>query len=506
MRILLCLAFVTGVMFAHAQAPMCVVGQPVSVNGSAIIDLVNPLANELDSVGQLHCITYAIEDPILRDAFLAGKVKKPERFYSLDDVLEASKALNAPYSIWIEGQNSNLKVGNTTQKALNCHITLYKAGKKVWDETDSQSVTVTSDRTAEDTIASVMGSFNSKMQIGPLKGLTKHPKGGEATIGKGQSPIIPETSDDDPTLNDWNAIQTRAKLLVSDGKLTQAEMLLRDAVDAAPVDQTRRKALIDFLQGHGQIDAAVAVTIASAEALGDPAMITSAARILLDANRIAEANEMVKDAITADPNSPAIQIILAELQMRTAMPDQAIKHLENAMKTKASPEAFLFRAICRGLLGSEDGVKLDLARAVKDDPKIMASHYQRMASILDAAWETEGPDIRSLFQKANLKRTSEEVADGVDSQDRMAKACLALLGETAPNPKFEKSHGMRLLALNLLVQMVTELRHYIAKGDQESLTEARIDFGEMLKTLTDAKVQFTKESTDARNSITINQL
>ena len=506
MRTIFCFAFVTGAMFARAQAPLCVVGQPVSVNGSAIIDLVNPLANELDSVGQLHCVTYAIEDPILRDAFLAGKVKKPERFYTLEDVLEASKILNAPYSLWIEGLNSNLKIGNTTQKALNCHVTLYKSGKKVWDDTDTQSVSIANDRTSDETIRSVMSSINSKMQLGPLKGFTKHPKGGEATVGKGQSPIIPETNDDDPILNDWNAIQTKVKLLVADGKLTTAEMLLRDSVDAAPVDQARRKALIDFLQSHGQVDAAVAVTIASAEALGDPALITTAVRILVDANRIAEANEMVKDAITGDPNSPTIQVILAEIQMRSAMPDQALKHLENAMKTKPSAEGFLLRAICRGLLGSDDGVKLDLARATKEDPQIIASQYRRMASILDSAWETEGPDIRSLFTKANLKRTSEEVADGVDSQDRMAKACLALLGENAPNAKFEKSHGMRLLALNLLIQTVTELRHYIAKGDQISLSEARIDFGEMLKTLTDAKVQFTKESTDARNSNSSSQL
>ena len=58
---------------------------------------------------------------------------------------------------------------------------------------------------------------------------------------------------------------------------------------------------------------------------------------------------------------------------------------------------------------------------------------------------------------------------------------------------------MRLLALNLLIQTTTELRHYLAKGDEASLTDARNDFGEVLKTLADAKVQFSKESTDARN-------
>ncbi len=500
MRKVLCLAFLLGASIASAQAPLCVVGQPASSNGSAIIDLMNPIANEIDKVGQLRCITYAIEDPVLREASFSGKIKKIETFYTLEDVLEAAKVLSAPYAIWIEGQIATVKNGAKTTKGLKCHLTLYKNGKKVWDDDDNQAVSISNDKSIENTLQSVMSSFNSKLQLGPLKGFQKFPKAGDVPIGKGQSPIIPETNDDDPILNDWNAIQARVAALVTGKRKVMAEMLLRDSVDAAPSDPLRRRALIDFLQANGQVDAAVSVTIASAEALGDPTMITNAARILLDANRISEANAMVKDAVASDPNSPVIQIILAELQMRTSMPDQAIKHLENAIKVKPTPDAYFLRAVCRGLLGSEEGLKLDLDRAKKDDPKILINEYQRMASILDAAWDSEGPDLRSLFQKAVLKRTAEEVSETIDAQDRMAKACLALLGENAANQKFEKSHGTRLLALNLLIQTLTELRHYIAKGDQESLSEARIDFGEMLKTLADAKVQFSKESTDARNS------
>lgn len=497
MRALISLTFLAGAMVACAQAPLCIVGQPISTNGSGIIDLVNPLANEIDKVGQLRCLTYAIEDPTMRDASYSGKIKKIERMYTIEDILDAAKAMNAPYVLWIEGQNTNRTINGRTERGLNCHLTLYKNGKKLWDDVDNQIVSVSNEKTLDDTMQSVMSSLNSKLQLGPLKGFPKFAKGGEAVVGKGQSPIIPETNDDDPTLNDWNAIQALVKTYISDKRFTSAEMLLRDAVDAAPSDPIRRKALIAFLQDNKQVDAAVAVTIASAEALGDPAMITSAARILLQAGRIEEANSMVKEAITADPNSAEIQTILAEIQMRTSMADQALKHLENAIKAKPTADAYFLRAICRGLLGSEDGVKLDLDRATKDDPKILLTQYSRMASILDSAWEPEGPDFRALLQKAEQKRTAEEVAEGVDAQERMAKACLNLLGENAPSPRFEKSHGLRLLALNLLIQTTTELRHYITKGDKESLADAKIDFGEVLKTLTDAKAQFSKESTDA---------
>lgn len=503
MRTFICFGLLVGAALSHAQAPLCLVGQAAAVNGSAILDLMIPMANEMDSVGQLHTMIYAVEDPTIRDAYLTGKIKKPEKFYTLEDVLTASKILNAPYTIWIEGQNTNLKVGKQVRKVLNCHVILYKGGRKVWEDTDTQAVSVTQDNFTDDTIRSVMSSLNSKMQLGPLKGFAKYPKSTvpvDGGVGKGQSPIVPETNDDDPVLNDWTAILEKVKECIAANKDRAAEMLLRDAIDAAPADPVRRKALIDFLQRTKQVDAAVDATISAAEALGDPTLITQAARILLDNNRVEQANEIVKDAIVSDPNNPTIQLLQAELRMRAAMPDQALKHLENALKSKPTSEGFLLRAICRALLGAEDGVKLDLDRATKEDPQILNGQYQRLGTILDAAWEVEGPDLRSLLQKVSLKRDSEEVGEGVDSQERMAKACLVLLGENSANTKFEKSHGMRLLALNLLIQTITELRHYIANGDQQSLNEAKDDLTETLKTLAEAKEQFSKESTDARNS------
>lgn len=484
---------------AMAQAPRCLIGQPAAVNGSAILDLVNPLANELDAVGQLSSITFAIEDPIIREAFLQGKIKKPERFYKLDDVLNTSRQLNIPYVAWIEGQNSTLP--NSSQKVITAHLTLYKGGKKVWEDTDSQAIVISNQSTLDDTIHSVMSSLNTKMQEGPLKGMAKSPKTNDPGVGKGQAPVVLETNDDDPVLNDWTAIQEKVKDCVAAGKTRQAEILLRDAIDAAPSDPARRMALIDLLKkDQATVDAAVEVTIAAAEALGNPSLISQAARILLDNDKVDRAAEIVKDAIAADPSNPSIQLLQGELQLRKALPDQALSHIEAALKAKPTPEGYYLRAVCRALLGSEEGVKLDLERAAKDNPQITLTMYQEMAAILDAAWEVEGPDVRSLLQKAELKPSSDEVAETLDAQERMAKACLALLGENSTSTKFDKSHGMRLLALNLLVQSVAELRHFIAKGDKDSLSDAKNDFTEMLKTMNEAKEAFGKERTDARNS------
>jgi hypothetical protein len=89
------------------------------------------------------------------------------------------------------------------------------------------------------------------------------------------------------------------------------------------------------------------------------------------------------------------------------------------------------------------------------------------------------------------------VADEIDAQERLGKACVAFLGENPANLRYEKSHANRLLAMNLLIQSMSELRAYCANGDEDSLSEARIDFGEMLKALENAKLEFAKESKDA---------
>ena len=65
------------------------------------------------------------------------------------------------------------------------------------------------------------------------------------------------------------------------------------------------------------------------------------------------------------------------------------------------------------------------------------------------------------------------------------------------NLRFQKSHGLRVLALNLLVQSMTELKQFVAKKDKEALVDARIDFGEMVKTLQSAKAAFQSEVQNA---------
>ena len=493
MRLLLGLLVFASCAIGAAQAPLCLIAQPMP-SGDQTLDYISSMATELDKVGQVTSVTYSLSDPTIRGMVNDGKLPTPKPNPIRAEALEAARILGAPYTLWMEpGDNK----GNKRARGIHLIVTLFKNGKQVWTDEQNLEVQVSGTSTMLASLQALCNAFTERLTVTAFKELPKLTKAPGVDTGKGQAPIIPETNDDDRELNDFAAVLERVKQLVAAGRTTAAEVLLRDSVDAAPLDGVRRRELITFLRASGRTDEAIAVTVASGRALGDPTLTPLAARILIDAGRTAEALAICNEALVTNPNSANLRVVLAELRLRASAPDQALKHLEIAIKAEATSEVFGLRSLCRALLGAEDGSRIDMEKVQKDSPTLPETHYGLWASIFDAAISVEGSDIRALLQKAILNRKADEVADEIDSQERLAKACIAFLGENPANLRYEKSHANRLLAMNLLIQSMSELRAYCTKGDEDSLSEARIDFGEMLKALEAAKQEFVKESKNA---------
>jgi tetratricopeptide (TPR) repeat protein len=501
MRAIISLAFLWVAISAPAQArPVCLIAQVVDDRGITDFDVANPLAEALDKAGQVTSVVYSKEDPIYRAAMLDGKVPKPLNKPNEKDLFTVAKTIGATYVIWIDSSVKKIYQQGFESKGVNSKLTLFRGGRKAWEDEQNQITAFSGNVDQFATLKGIATSFANKLALEPWKDLKKQDTAVPQTIGKGQAPIVPDTKDDDPILNDFAAVLDQVKSLVSSNRITAAELLLRDAIDAAPREPARRLALINFLKEYNQTAEAVTVTIAAAAALGDPTLTATAARILLDSGKKAEANQIVNDVIAIAPNHEPVRLLAAELRMREANPAQGLKHLEVVLKTSTSAESYYMRAICRALLGAEDGTRLDLERARKEDLSVVNTLYVRCNTIIDEAMEVEGPDLRSLFQKAVLNRKADEVSDIIDSQERLAKAMIVLLGESSPSVKFDKSHASRVLAFNLLVQTLSELKQYVATGEEDALTEARIDLGEFLRAIAQAKDEFAKERTDASTS------
>jgi hypothetical protein len=67
--------------------------------------------------------------------------------------------------------------------------------------------------------------------------------------------------------------------------------------------------------------------------------------------------------------------------------------------------------------------------------------------------------------------------------------------EKLPAPTIhKKSHSQRILALKLLVQSLSDVRSYIETGEEDSLSDARLNLGEALRGLVIARAQFDDET------------
>lgn len=476
--------------------PLCLVAHP-STQKVMITDAMSAMAEELDAIGQVRSVTYELQDPIFREAVFAGKLPKLGEFYSLGEVQKSAKTLGCPYVLTVAPEVVQMQKSVGGRNALKFSATLFKNGKQIWTDTEVIEIGGVQNQSSYQTIRTITSSLALKIADGPLKELPKNKKVQPEPAGKGQAPVIPDNVDDDATLNDFAAIQEQVKTYVLGGRHRAAEMLLRDAVDAAPKDSERRKALIEFLQSRGKSTEAIEATLLAGQALNDASLSTLAAKIMIESGRVSEASTIVNELLAVNPGLVEARVLAADLRLREADPGKALSHLEVALKSGSTTEIMSLRCLCRALLGSEDGVKLDLEKLTKDDPTGYGQQYGRLLSIFDSAFDTEAKTIEALIQQAVLPKDSEAAIEGIEAQERLANACLVLLGENAVNLRFQKSHGLRVLALNLLVQSMTELKQFVAKKDKEALVDARIDFGEMVKTLQSAKAAFQSEVQNA---------
>lgn len=503
MRLVVLTSLLICAVQVQAQRPIAIVGQPKEKEGFARFDFNNPFAQEVLNSGSLKVLTLENDERDVQYAIQDGTAPALPKQPTEKDLLAFAKAMKVQYAIWLEPEETRKQIGNEEQAVLSCKLTLYKNGKKVFSDDQTQSVLLANIRNDDQTIEAIVNTLVRNLAAGPWKEFKFVPRvKSEPTQIKGQAPIILESRDDDPLLNDFKAIQVEVDKLISENRLIAAETLLRDAVDADPLSKERRMALINFLRRYQKASQAVSATVQAASVLGDPSLVTMGARILLDNDQKEEAKQIINDAMALNSESPQVRLLMAEVRLRESNPEQALKHLEVALKAGPTVEGFALRAVCRAFLGSDEGVKIDIERVKKEQPDFLVEQYPRLAKVFDEALAVEGPDLRSLFQKAVLNRKSEEVGDLIDAQERLTKASMTLFNAFPSSPRFFKSHELRLLALNLLQQTMIELREYVTSGSEDSLNDARIDLGEFLLTLKQAQEEFIKERKDASTAVT----
>ena len=172
-----------------------------------------------------------------------------------------------------------------------------------------------------------------------------------------------------------------------------------------------------------------------------------------------------------------------------------LEHLNIVLQKEPSKDLFYRRATVYALLGDMSGVLMDLADAEKAAKwtSSEALTYGFCMKVFDKGVDQSVGDLRSLLQRATVRREDPEVKEIIESNAHLVQVRQKLLDGWQAPASNKNSHGKRRLALNLLAQYLSGLKAYLADGNEDTLTDASIDLNEAIKQLSAARDALIKE-------------
>lgn len=506
-----CAKAIPGVLIVQEVVPNDRVGDPNVAIG-------NVMASELEKEGIMASVVWSQTDPIFRSAVESGMIKDANKVPDLARARQVADKLKLEYIIFIRAY----QFGNNVMG----RVILYKGTKQIWkdpqegtqyiDKDQKLIPKVTKDKNGRETKTypkpevtklddrpmSVMGpnglllddsalslvrTWVALIKSEPFKGQGTSPRISTPDAAQGQQPKVPSEVIVPPVGKvDNKQLLADLDAMIKSGQSIPAILMLRDAVDAEPQDVDRRTALVRTLLLVGQAELAAIEARRAAELLPDKVELRAmAARAWMQAGREDEAMADLNEAVARDPNSRETRLLLAEVNLSKGRPQQAIEHLDAVLKEKPTADTWYKRALCNALLGKKEEVTSDLANAkalgLGGTTQESASRYGLAMDLVEKSMIQIGGDIRTLMQRAQVKRTDPEVAQGADKQKAVVAAWAAFLSGCEVPTLHRSSHDRRLLASNLLSQTLGDLGNFIASNDEDVLSEARINLGEAIK-------------------------
>lgn len=461
-------------------------------------NLTQLIAEEFDQDGRLTAVAWSLSDPAFRQAANEKLVTYHDN-PDLSAVLPAADKMKAEYVLTIGVFRRENQIVGRAQ--------LYRRGRSIWRDPDGSNATgaraqgeqgdarmftvLTSGRLDfPNSLRAASATWCQLLFDVPLKGLAPKPRTDNPETDPGLKPVIPET----PPVRkiDNGQLMTDVMKLLASNKTAEAIAMLRDAIDAEPLDVERRKALTNALVTAGLTETAAREARRSALLFPDQVdMWALAARLWLSLEKYDEANADLNEAVVRQPESVETRLLLAEVALGKLQTDIALPHLDFAIQQAPSGDAYFKRALAKALNDDPAGAEADLAEAKRlgfgTDPLAQRTQYAAAIRVCHAAMQEAVVAIRTIVPKARANFGSKDVR----GDQRIVAKRLESLGaiiDMVPVPETKKnSHGKRTLALSLLAQSAGELGAFLDTGADSSANEAVISLTEAIRALQEAE-------------------
>ncbi|HZH97785.1 MAG TPA: tetratricopeptide repeat protein [Fimbriimonadaceae bacterium] len=489
--------------------------------------LIQILAQDFDDDGRIAPIAWGLSDPFFRAAVDDGILKNPPAVPDFEQAKAAADKLKAEYllvvSIW------------TKEGTLKARAQLYRRGKLVWkdpDKDDQQlkleeknqkiaedaarkngqemetedaedrnartfSITVGGKLDLDSGLRSVARTWTQLLFSEPLKQFTPRPRASDPAPEQGGKPEVIEAA---PVRKiDNKQLMTEVMKLLATGETNSAITILRDAVDAEPLDVERRRGLIMALDESGQSGLAAQEARRAAELMPDQVEFrVLAARCWTAEGNVDEALKDLNEAVARDPSSPATRLLLGEMSLAKLQIEPAMEHFNFLAAQAPSSDVFYGRALARALSGDGEGARKDLAESGKlkttTETAMTGAKYRHLMLVVEASVNQSGDEIRSLQQRARVQAGNPELPKVTLELLSKVQALSGIVESSTPPKANAGSHERRLLALNLLVQCLTDMDNHFKDPTQDLISEATINLGEAIKQMAAAKEAYATEN------------
>lgn len=493
--------------------------------------ICDALANELQNGGRTVPIVWGLSDPIYRAAVSEGKIRSGNETPTLGEALGVAGKLRAKYVL-----ATDVRAGDGE---LLSAAYLYKDGKLIWKDPEydlgpalanlkeklrkkemtreeyDAAVVKAGFRTSkiqlgsrfgvDDTVRSLARTWVEMMNTGPFQSLPRQPERLTPDPGRGDSPVAaggatpPVKPVDDKR---WTADATAA---LKAGDTTRAVNLLRDAVDSAPMDVSRRLFLVKTLMQVGQPDVAAREARRAAELMPEHVEFrATAARAWIQAGNADEAQADLNEAVSRAPDSADTRLLLAEVAISKGDFGPAIDHLSKAISVGPTGDAYYLRGLAHAMAGDLDLAAADIKKAIESglsqDPQEAEARYRLVAAMFDDGLVSIGIEIRTLHSRAQVQRTDKEVRQSYDDLLKRVSGRSQFISELPVPAEHAASHNRRVLAYKLLCQCLSDLESFLSNGDGDVLTDSRINLGEALKQGASARLKFREEQQGIKKS------
>lgn len=448
-------------------------------------DLIRPLSRSLEKSAKVVPVIWSTADSLIAAALRSGEIPSLPDNPGKDDLLRIAGKLKMDYAALCAIRRSGSEV--------EAQIDLYKKGvsKPIWSSQTRISIVKDGVADPESSVMSVAETFATQLITVPFKDLSGSPLEGALEVG--QPTITPSTRvepDREPFESGLKALRA--------GDVMIAIPLLRDAVDAEPLNPEPRLALIEAYQSIGKPMLAAEEASRAFELMpGEPALILYAAEAWIQGGNVEKAFQNVAQVLQKDPQNPAALAALADLHVSKLNLDKAIELYQDSLALKSDPET-RFRLAQAYALKEEFTKSLQQledakAEGLSESPEAVTRRYRKNFQVMDSLFQNLAVSIRNLLReaKANPKANSVKLR-AIELTNRIA-AFSAYLDAIPPPEKHQMSHKLRALAANLLLQSANGAQRYATEADLDLYDDADLLQIEALREFASARQQFEKE-------------